>query len=125
MIGHGVVLRGGRLLHGRRLQDVAEDHGLLPKQLEVGVHELAERVLLPIIGESQFLHRFVPAGSQHGGIGFGGLRRRLHRRRPYHKGDAHLGHVGRTDRRGLFVYTNAENCHTLFPHFPARFFSSL
>ena len=121
MIDHRIVFRFRCRFHLGRVQDVAEDSRLRPEQLEVGVHELAEGVLLPVVREAQLLHRLVPAGSQNGGIGLGGLLRRLHRRRPHNKGDAHLGHVGRTDRRGLFVNTNAENCHTLFPHFPASF----
>lgn len=95
-----IVFRFRCRFHLGRVQDVAEDSRLRPEQLEVGVHELAEGVLLPVVREAQLLHRLVPAGSQNGGIGLGGLLRRLHRRRPHNKGDAHLGHVGRTDRRG-------------------------
>ena len=120
MIGYGIVLRLRRRLHLRRVQDIAEDRGLLPEQLEMGVHELAEGVLLPVIGETQLLHRLVPAGRQNGGIGLGGLVGGLDRGRPYHEGNAHLCHVGRTDRRGFLVNSYAENCHSL-PHFPASF----
>ena len=121
VVRHVVVLGLHCFLHGLRVQDVAENDRLRPEKLEVGVHELAQRIALPVIGKAQLLHRLVPARHQHGDVGLCGLRRRLDRRGPHHKGDAHRCHLRRLNGRSLFKNVYAEFRHCYLPSFPASF----
>ena len=106
--------------HRGEVKDIAENRRLAAKQLEVGVHEFTERVLLPVVGKAELFDCLVPAGRQYRRIGFCRLTRRMDGRSPHNKWDAYLRLIRRTDRCGLFVYANAKSCHSL-PHFPASF----
>ncbi len=79
MLRHVIGFALGGLSHVRiaGVQDVAEDSGLGPEQLEVAVHSFAKGVLFPVIAEAQLLHGLVPAGAKERVVGLAGLRRRV------------------------------------------------
>ena len=103
VIGYAVFCLCRRLLHGRRVQDVAEDHRLTAKEFEVGIHEFAKRVGLPVVAEAQLFHRFRPAGAKDGDAGFRRLGGRVDGGRANHKGNPRVGHHRRAHRRRLFI----------------------
>ena len=55
------------LLVGARIKHVAEDDGLALEQLEMRVHDFADRVGLPVVGIAQLLYRVFPVGAKHRG----------------------------------------------------------
>ena len=115
MADHGEVFRFHRLLHCCRVENITEDHRLTTEELKMGVHEFAERVVLPIIGESQLFYGLVPARCQNGAIGRSRFAGRMDWRGPYHKGDSDLCHIRRAYRCGLFIDVYAKSCHIGLP----------
>ena len=105
-----------RFLRAVRVQDIAEDHRLAAKELEVGVHELTEGEGFPVLGVSQLFYCLGPAGTQHRSVYLGRDRRRMNRGQPHHIRDTRRGHHGCADLRGLFVDVYAVFvCHFFIP----------
>ena len=111
VVGQGHVGSCHRLLHVRDVKDVAHDNGLAAKQLEVGVHELAEGIAPPVIRVAQLLHRLGPAGAEDGDASRSGRRRALHGGRADDEGHAAGGDNGSADAGGLLGDKYAVICH--------------
>ena len=92
VIRHSDVSGGGSLLRGADVEDIAENDGLAGEQLEVRIHEFAERVGGPVVGIAQLLHSLGPAGAEDGSAGCSGLVRCLNRSQADHEGNAGLRH---------------------------------
>lgn len=88
VLRHRNISRGRRLLCGGDIQNIAENDRLAGEQLEVRIHEFAERVGCPVVGVAQLLHRLRPAGAENRGAGGSRLIRRLNRSQTDHEGDA-------------------------------------
>ena len=113
MLHHGdsrLTVPGLAVLHAgpAGVQYVAEHHRLAAVQLEMGVHELAQGVLLPVVGKTQLGHRLVPVGSQHRHIGLRRVAGGVGRRRTHHEGDAHVSEDRRTHGCRFFIDMNSQ-----------------
>ena len=101
VLRHRNISRGRRLLCGGDIQNIAENDRLAGEQLEVRIHEFAERVGCPVVGVAQLLHRLRPAGAENRGAGGSRLIRRLNRSQTDHEGDAGLRHDRGADAGSL------------------------
>ena len=101
VLRHRNISRGRRLLCGGDIQNIAENDRLAGDQLEVRIHEFAERVGCPVVGVAQLLHRLRPAGAENRGAGGSRLFRRLNRSQTDHEGDAGLRHDRGADAASL------------------------